>query len=145
MMLEYLTDAHIVIRDLALENVSTDTLLAFDFEGAHDVSVNAAGALFSQNADFYLFESDVDTTRRAGPGVGSPRRAYGTLAISLMSKEPGAELFYMRQLEQVSGWFADQTIRSVRFRTFTPMRTTRVMGFTSYSGVMNFDFDLTPR
>ena len=138
-----ITEAMIHCREAVFDSVGPGTRFAFGLADDTDVGDMAAGPLFKQDNDFFLFEFDVDTTRRAGPGVNSPTRCWGTLAISLQTKDQGREIRFMRQLEQVASWFAEKTVRDIRFRTFTPLPRSRLIGFTSYQGVINFDFEIT--
>lgn len=123
-------------------------LIPYGFDGAsgRDYSSNKKpGNLFKQDADFVLFEPEVDTTRRAGPSKVSPTRYWGTLVISLFSKDDSADLDHQRLLRVFSGWFEEKTVRDIRFRTLTPMSTARVMGFICFSGVLNFEFETNPK
>ncbi|MCY1300095.1 hypothetical protein D9M68_747990 [compost metagenome] len=140
-MIASITDALVEIREIAFDRAPADLRFAFDFAVAEDVGGLAAGPLFDQDGDFVLFESEVDDTRRAGVSEGAPTRAWGTLTLSLFTKNENREIPHLRQLEEISRWFADQTLREIRFRTFTPARTERPMGFTAYCGTINFDFD----
>lgn len=144
-MLQYISDSEAIIRELVLDQADPVLRYAFDFSEDTDVGLSNAGPLFKQDADFVLFESEVDNTFRAGPSQVSPTRCQGILAITLFTKDGAKALTHARQLEDISYWFANKTIRLVRFRPFTPLSTTRVMGFTAYSGVINFDFELQPR
>lgn len=142
-MLNTQTEALGLIRDIVLENIGDSTSFAFSFSEDEDISTRGAGPLFKQEDDFYLFESELVETRRVGPSFVSPTRCWGELNISLHTKNGSRELFHKNLLETVSNWFAEKTVRDIRFRTFIPMGTTRVMGFTTYSGVINFDFDIS--
>lgn len=144
MMTSYV-DALTAVRDIVFEKVPADLRFAFDFIEAEDLSPLQAGPLFRQDADFVLFEAEVDTSRRAGPSQVSPTRWWGTLAIAVNTKKIGQDIPYQRQLEQLANWFAEQTINDIRFRTFTPLSMSRVRGFASYSGVLNFDFETAPK
>lgn len=137
-----ITEALIHCREAVFDSVDPGTRFAFGLADDTDAGNTAAGPLFKQDRDFFLFEFDVDTTRRAGPGVNSPTRCWGTLAISLQTKDQGREIRFMRQLEQAASWFAEKTVRGIRFRTFTPLPRSRLIGFTSYQGVINFDFEM---
>lgn len=133
------------IRDVVFANAPANMRFAFDFVYAEDVSDHQAGSLFDQDEDFYLFEAEVDTVRRAGPSRVSPTRYWGSLSISVNTKVFGREIPYLQALETISSWFAEKTIGDIRFRTFTPMSTSRVRGFDSYSGVLSFDFETAPK
>ncbi len=138
-----ITDALIACREVVFDSAQPGTRFAFCTSDDEDAGDSQAGPLFKQDEDFVIFEFDVDSARRAGPGALSPTRHWGTAAISIQTKTQGREIFYMRQLEQYANWFAEKTIRSIRFRTFTPLPRSRLIGFTSYQGVINFDFEVT--
>ncbi len=138
-----ITEALIDCREVVFDNATAGMRFAFGLADDTDAGDTASGPLFKQDLDFALFEFDVDSSRRAGPGTFSPTRHWGTAAISIQTKEAGREIFYMRQLEQYASWFAEKTIRDIRFRTFTPLPRSRLIGFTSYQGVINFDFEVT--
>lgn len=142
-MLQSMTDSLAFIREIVFEQVAAGTRFSFSFTDDQDVGDLHSGPLFDQNEDFFLFEAEVVDTKRAGASSISPTRCYGELAISLLTKNGTREIPNKRQLEEVSNWFAEKTIRGIRFRTFTPLSTAKVMGFTSYSGVLNFDFDIS--
>lgn len=133
-----------LIRDYIFTKVSNDMLYAFDFNEGLDVSSNAAGCLLEQDEDFWLFEWYIDRTGRAGPSVASPRRCWGSLDISLLTKAPRDKMKFTGMLEPVADWFQDETISGVRFRTFLPTPAAPLKGFTSYAGVINFEFE-TPQ
>lgn len=145
-MLADTTQALEVIRDIVAANIDPTLRYSFEPMSARDFSNNYAGdSLYKQDMDFVLFEADVDTTRRAGPSVVSPSRAWGSVTITLHTKNMDDDLTYRRQVEVLSGWFTEKTVLDVRFRTYVPLPTTRVMGFLAFSGVFSFDFDLQPK
>lgn len=135
-------DGEIAIRDTVFEMAPADLRFCFGLVDDTDAGSGAAGPLFKQNKEFCLFEAQIDDVGRAGPSVASPTRCFGSLAISVLSKDSAKEITNRRFLEQVSGWFTEKTIRGIRFRTFQPVSPTRLMGFTSYTGVINFDFEI---
>lgn len=142
-MLQSMTDSLAFIREIVFEQVAPGTRFAFSFTDDADVGDLQAGPLFDQNEEFFLFEAEIADIKRAGASAVSPTRCRGELVVSLLTKDSMREIPNKRRLEEVSNWFAEQTIRGIRFRTFTPLSTTKVMGFTSYSGVLNFDFDIS--
>lgn len=142
-MLQTRTEALGLIRDITLDNIGAVTRFAFSFSEDEDVSALNAGHLFQQNEDFFLFEADLVDSRRVGPSQASPTRCWGELTITLYTKNPARELFHKALVEAASDWFAEKTLRDIRFRTFIPLSTAKVMGFTSYSGAINFDFDIS--
>lgn len=145
MTFTYVADAHAAIREIAIASAAPTLRYSFDFTEDTDVGDTASGPLFKQDQDFLLIEVSVDQSERAGPSVASPLRYYGSLFVSVMTKSSGKDLTHLRNLEDFSAWYADKTIRGIRFRTFTPTGNPRLMGFTAYTGVINFDFELKPR
>lgn len=139
------TEALSRIQDLVFSRAPSELIYGFESFSALDVSGHVAGSMFDQNADFVLFESDIDTTRRAGPSQVSPGRAWGSLTISLHTKNTDSDIARKRDLEVFSSWFAEKTLLDIRFRTFTPLGAARVMGFLVYSGVLSFDFETQPK
>lgn len=140
-MLSSLADLHIRMRDHVFAMAQPGTRFAFDLDGV-DVGDLQCGELFEQNDDFWLFEIDVDDVRRAGPGTGSPKRCSGSLSITYCTKTAGNAVPALAQLESVAAWFSDQTITGIRYRSFVPIRSARIQGFTAHSGVMNCDFEI---
>lgn len=134
-----------LFREHVFTNVSNDMLYAFDFDEGTDVSSNAAGVLLEQDQDFWLFEWHIEEVGRAGPGRNSPRRYWGTLDLSLLTKAPRDKVKFTGQLENVANWFQDETVSGIRFRTFMPTPAAPLKGFTSYSGVINFEFETPAR
>lgn len=145
MTFTYVADALSTIRKIAIDNAAPTLRYAFDFTEDTDVGDTAAGPLFKQDQDFLLLETEVEQSERAGPSVASPLRYYGSLYVSVLSKSSGKDLTHLRNLEDFSAWYADKTIRGIRFRTFTPTGNPRLLGFTAYTGVINFDFEIQPR
>lgn len=145
MTFTYVADALSAIRKIAIDNAAPTLRYAFDFTEDTDVGDTAAGPLFKQDQDFLLLETEVEQSERAGPSVASPLRYYGSLYVSVLSKSSGKDLTHLRNLEDFSAWYADKTIRGIRFRTFTPTGNPRLLGFTAYTGVINFDFEIQPR
>jgi hypothetical protein len=134
-----------LFRDFVFTKVSNNMLYAFDFDEGTDVSLNNAGALLEQDADFWLFEWHIEDSGRAGPGRDSPRRYWGALDLSVLTKGPRDKVKFTGLLEQVANWFQDETVSGIRFRTFVPTPAAPLKGFTSYSGVINFDFETPAR
>lgn len=141
-MIESFADFERRVRGMIFSNAPADMKFCFSLEATEDASANAAGPLFEQNDDFLMFEIDVDRVRRAGPGVHSPRRAWGTLTIGLITKTTEDSIGYLEKLEQVAAWFADQTIEGIRFRQFVPRGSSALMGFNSYDCTISCDFEL---
>lgn len=141
-MLASLTDLEVRLRKYVDSKVTPDMLYAFDFVEGWDCSENNAGQLMDQNADFYMFEANLDNTGRAGPSWVSPGRAWGQLDLSIFTKAPRDKVKYSRLLEAVAGWFMDDTVDGIRFRSFLPTPPAPVNGFTSYNGVINFEFEI---
>lgn len=141
-MIETFTEFEKLVRDQVFENVDPSDLFAFSLAHPDDASANGAGDLFAQNQDFLLFESSIETVRRAGPGTASPRRAWGTLLIGVVTKKTHNRIAALSRLEEVAGWFGSKTIGGVRFRELLPVEPSPLMGFTSHDGVIHFDFEL---
>lgn len=137
-----LKDGEIRIRNYVHGKVTSDMLYAFDFTEGTDVSVNEVGVLLEQDQDFWLFEPRIARTGRAGPSWVSPRRAYGELDVTLFTKAPRDKVKFTGKVESVADWFQDQTISGIRFRTFTPTDPVAMHGFTAYSGVINYEFEI---
>lgn len=141
-MLSSLTDLEARVRDYILTKVTPEMLYAFDFVEGQDLSENDAGVLLEQNQDFWLFELNIVRTGRAGPSRVSPRRAWGELDIAIFTKAPRDKVKFNTLLEGVANWFQDETVDGIRFRTFLPTSTVPMHGFTSYNGVINFEFEI---
>lgn len=141
-MLASLTELDTRFRDWLRGQVTPDMRYGFDFTEGLDVSVNDAGVLLEQNQDFWLFELNIDDTRRAGPSQVAPRRVLGSLDVSLFTKSPRDKVKYGRKVDTVAEWFQDRTINGIRFRTFTPVPPTPLHGFTAYGGVTNIEFEI---
>lgn len=141
-MLGSLTELDTRFRDWLRTKVTPDMRYAFDFVEGLDVSVNDAGALLEQNNDFWLFELNIDDTGRAGPSQVAPRRAVGSLDVSLFTKSPRDKVKYGRKVDTVAEWFQDRTINGIRFRTFAPVPPAALHGFTAYGGVTNIEFEI---
>ncbi len=140
-----LTEALYRIREVVQENAPADLPYSFEPYTGRDYSGNVQGDLYKQDLPFAVFDAAIDETRRAGPSKVSPTRAYGTIHLSYLTKDEDDDLAHMRQLGLFSAWFAEKTVKDIRFRTFTPTSTARVMGFLSFSGVLSFDFETTPK
>lgn len=119
-------------------------IYTFDLEEGIDASPEGVGAVFDQNENFWLLQFNIATGGRAGPGVVSPRRYWGELDLSVFVKGPRDRIRYTGMLENLAGWFRDQTIEGIRFRTFIPTPPAAIRGFTSYNGVINFEFEISP-
>lgn len=145
MMLPTWVDALSRIQDIVFENIAPDQSFSFETFTGRDYSGLVKGSLFEQNNDFVVFEADVDTIRRAGPSKVSPSRAWGVLSISLHTKDQDNNLAQLGRLDVFSDWFAEKTVKDIRFRTFIPSSTSRVMGFLSFSGVLSFEYEIQPK
>lgn len=145
MTFTYVADALSAIRKIAIDNAAPTLRYAFDFTEDTDVGDTASGPLFKQDQDFLLLEPEIEQSERAGPSIASPLRYYGALYVSVLTKSSGKDLTHLRNLEDFSAWYADKTIRGIRFRTFTPTGNPPLLGFTAYTGVINFDFEIQPR
>lgn len=140
--LDSLTELELRFRAYVDDLVSPEMRFAYDFTEGLDLSENNSGILTEQNADFYLFELVIERTGLAGPSVVSPGKVWGTLDLSLFTKAPRDKVKYGGRLEAVAGWFQRKTISGVRFRTYTPTSTVPLHGFTTYNGVINFEFEI---
>lgn len=141
-MPESLTDMEVRLRTYIDSRVPAGMLYAYDFVEGWDCSDANAGLLMEQNADFYMFETSMDRTGRAGPSWVSPGKGWGTLDLSIFTKAQRDKVKYLRLLEAVAGWFMDDTVNGIRFRSFLPTPPAPVNGFTSYNGVINFEFEI---
>lgn len=118
-----------------------DYSYSFDPLEAMDMSSKAKGPLHNQNSDFLYFEHTLIRSFRVGPTKVAPTRYQGELYISYMTKKPFS-LNNVKIIEQVANWFSEQTVDGIRFRTFTPYPVGKDRGFTTYQGVVPFDFEL---
>ena len=141
-MLESLTESEARVRKHVRSLAPADMLFAFDLVENLDLSDNDAGVLFEQDRDFYLFEIAYDSTGRAGPGMNSPGRAWATLDLAVYTKQPRDKVKFGLALEAVANWFQNKTVDGMRFRTYLPTSTVPMHGFTSYNGVINFQFEI---
>lgn len=141
-MLASLTDLDVRFRNWLRTQVTPDMLYGYDFVEGLDVSANDAGVLLEQDKDFWLFELNIEDTRRAGPSQVAPRRIAGSLDVSLFTKAPRDKVKYGRKVDTVAEWFQDRTIDGIRFRTFTPVPPAALHGFTAYGGVTNIEFEI---
>lgn len=141
-MLGSLTELDARFRNWLRTQVTPDMLYGYDFSEGLDVSVNDAGVLLEQDKDFWLFELNIDGVERAGPSQVAPRRAVGSLDVSLFTKSPRDKVKYGRKVDAVSEWFQDRTIDGIRFRTFNPVTPAPLHGFTAYGGVTNIEFEI---
>jgi len=131
-----------VIREYVRSRIAAGVPYAYEMEEGLDLSELGVGELFKQSMDFWLFEVSYEAVRRAGPGHEAPRRYWGTLDLSLFTQAPRDKVRYGTQLEEVANWFQDSTINGIRFRSFVPTPAVPIRGFTSYNGVINFEFEI---
>lgn len=120
-----------------------DALFTFDLEEGVDACPRSVGAVFDQDEDFWLLQFNIETGNRAGPGTASPHRYWGELDIALFVKGPRDKIRYTGMLENLADAFHSRTIEGIRFRTFIPTPPAPVRGFTSYNGVINFEFEIS--
>ncbi|MNY26489.1 hypothetical protein D3C86_1603420 [compost metagenome] len=52
------------------------------------------------------------------------------------------KVLYGQQVEAVADWFQDRTVDGMRFRTFLPTPAVPLRGFTTYNGVIDFEFEI---
>ncbi|WP_443699593.1 hypothetical protein [Pseudomonas sp.] len=129
-------------RNYVDDKVPADMRYAYVLEEGMDLGATRAGMLFQQNKEFYLFELVIDDVNLAGPSVVSPTRVWGTLDLTLFTKAPRDKVEFGTKLEQVANWFQRSTISGIRFRTYMPTTVVPLHGFTSYNGVINFEFEI---
>lgn len=141
-MLSSLTELEVRVRNYIASKVTPEMLYAFDFIEGLDLSDNDEGVLLEQDSDFWMFELDIQRTRRAGPSRVSPRKVYGSLDIAIFTKAPRDKVKFNTLLEGVANWFQDETVDGIRFRTYLPTPPVPMHGFTSYNGVINFEFEI---
>lgn len=144
-MLTSMTEVHARVRDhlyAQFDALMPNALYTFDLDTAIDAGNGDAGPLLAQDDDFWLFELHIERGRRAGPSEVSPRRYTGELDVAFFTKAPRDTVRHTGTLEAVANWLQDQTINGVRFRTFIPVAPVSIHGFTSYSGVINFGFEI---
>lgn len=146
-MLGSMTEAHLRVRNFLNGKFGTempDALYTFDLDECIDASLTEAGVLLEQDKDFWLFELNIGRGRRAGPSEVSPRRYPGELDLAFFTKKPRDLVKYTGMVEAVANWLQDRTIDGIRFRTFTPVTPpVDIHGFTSYNGVINFEFEIS--
>jgi hypothetical protein len=135
-----IVDAEIVIRNRVFEVMLTEAF-TFNTDSFEDASQHGLGNLLQQNQEFWVFQTTTDVSYRVGPTVGAPTRLEGTLEVALYTKNPSA-IADQRKIEWVTDKFSEQTLSGVRFRTFVPYKANTERGFTSYKGVIHFDFEL---
>ena len=141
-MLNSFTDFEKSVRDTIFENASPDLRFCFSLSSPVDASANQAGDLFRQNGDFLLVETNIQSVRRAGVSWDAPRRIYADLTLSWVTKDVANDLEKLDALEEISRWFSEQTINGVRYRQLIPLGGFPLMGFMSYDGTLNCDFEL---
>lgn len=140
-----LTEALYLIREIVQENAPPELRYSFEPYTGRDYSGNTSSDLYKQDGDFVVFDAEIDDSRRAGPSKVSPTRGYGTIHFSYYTKDEDDDLAHKRRLEVFSYWFAEKTVKNIRFRTYAPLSTVRAMGFLCFSGVLSFDFETTPK
>lgn len=140
--LSSLTDLEVRFRNYVDGKVPSALLYAYNLEEGLDLSVNKAGDLFKQNKDFVLLELTIDRVRRAGPSRVSPTRVWGTLDLSIFTKGLRDKVKFAGQLEGMANWFQNETISGIRFREYEPSSVVPSHGFTSYNGMINFEFEI---
>lgn len=144
-MLPSMTEVHARLRSYLYQKFEQElpgALFTFSLDEALDASVADCGVLLEQDEDFWLFELHIERGRRAGPSAVAPRRYTGELDLAFFTKAPRDMVKYTGMLEAVANWLQDQTINGIRFRTFIPVSPVAIHGFTSYSGVINFEFEI---
>lgn len=141
-MLSSFADFDRSVRDIVFENAPPDLKFCFSLATPIDVSANQAGDLFNQNEDFLLVETQIQGVRRAGVSWDAPRRIYADLTLSWVTKDVANDLEKLDALEEISRWFSEQTINGVRYRQLIPLGGFPLMGFMSYDGTLNCDFEL---
>lgn len=129
-----------VIRKMIIDSNPT-SLFAFSMIDAIDASQANAGDLFKQDNDFFIAESECSEVKRSGPTLLSPNRCFGTLYISLYTKQNLSAIANQQKLEQFSSMFSDKTIEGIRFRAYQPFETMKLLGFNRYSGSIQFNFE----
>lgn len=133
-------DLEIAIRDkiFALGIVEPFT---FNDETMEDNSAKGLGNLLTQDEAFFSLTNEILNSRRVGPSRVSPTRYYGSFYITYLTKSPSPVRDF-RRLESMANEFSEKTVNGIRFRTFTPYTPSKDSGFTSYKGVIDFDFEL---
>lgn len=135
----------VVDLDIAIRNkvfsLNLEEPFTFDEEFMEDASELGLGTLLDQNLPFFSFQKLILSSRRVGPSKVSPTRYYGNFSITYLTKNPNL-IRDQRFLESIADKFSEQTLDGIRFRTFTPYSPSKDSGFTSYSGVIDFDFEL---
>lgn len=138
-----LNDAEVRIRNFVDSQAWPGQLYTFDLDECQDASMSSQGTLLEQNEDFWLFETLIARSGRAGPGQNSPGRVFAELDITFLTKAARDRVKFEGMVEVVSNWFANKTISGIRFRTFEPVRASPLHGFTAYGGTINYQFELT--
>ena len=136
------TELEIRFRNYVDGKVSPQLRYAYDLAEGLDLSANNSGDLFKQNNDFVLFELGITDVRRAGPSVVSPTKVWGTLDLALFTKATRDKVKFGGELEAFANWFQSETISGIRFREYVPTSVIPLHGFTSYNGVINFEFEI---
>lgn len=140
-MKESIVDLDIVIRDKVYE-LTLDKSFTFDEELKEDASAQGVqGNLLRQDHSFFEFIHTIMNSYRVGPSAVSPTRYVGDFYLIYYTKDPST-IKDVKLLESIANEFSEKTIGGIRFRTFTPLSKGIREGFTAYSGVINFDFEL---
>lgn len=130
-----------VIRSTIYNTVSADVLFSFDEISGEDASQNSVGELYRQEQDFFTIGTEVTVTKKSSPVSGTPIRAFGSLYVNFLTKETGADITSKTKLELFCRMFSNKVVDGVRFTPFTPSDTVQILGFTQYSGFINFNFE----
>ena len=139
--MDNVNDIHKVVRGEIFSLMPEDGRVCFGYLTPEDAGPAGLGDLFEQNLDFLMVELTVDQVRRSGPGMHSPRRVWGSVELSLFSKDRMNTYVLATRLETIADHFREQTIKGVRFRDFTPSGEIRDRGFTASTGMIPFDFE----
>ena len=130
----------LVVRKKVVEEAQQH-LFAFSLDDPIDASQANVGELFNQDSDFFIVECESDEVVRSGPTIYSPNRCFGTLYISLYTKNSLSAIQSQMKLEKFSSMFSDKTIDGVRFKAYKPFETGKFLGFTRYAGSISFNFE----
>lgn len=136
-----IVDLEVAIRTKVV-SLNLETPFTFDADLKHNFSpLDIQGNLLRQESPFFEFTNDIVNSYRVGPSAVSPTRYLGDLYITYYTKDPST-IKDVKLLESTANEFSEKTIDGIRFRTFTPFQKGMKDGFTAYSGVINFDFEL---
>lgn len=140
-----IADAMIEIRRIIHGNLTATDSLTYSMGETDDAGPAGRGDLSKQNEPWYVIETVIDDKQKAGPGVFSPRRVWGGLDVTYLTKDRLDDIGSFSKMEQVGSWFEGRTINGIRFREFTPTTTNgRIFGFNSYAGTIALEFELNP-